>query len=138
MNTEKITDKGSTLAIVIRGEDWEEGTNHITSDADYVRVGTFGYGKGKTFQPHIHFVTPREARRTQEIIIVRSGRIRANIFTEDRQFLKSVELKGGDAIILLSGGHGYEILEDGTRMMEVQNGPRVAAERDREMIEWKK
>lgn len=136
MKTERITDKDVTLAIIIRDGDWEEGTYHVSSDSDYLRAGTFGYGKGKKFQAHIHLVAPREASRTQEIIFVKDGRIRADIFTEKRQFLKSVDLSGGDVIIMLAGGHGYEILEDGTRMLEVQNGPRVEAERDRERIEW--
>jgi len=40
----------------------------------------------------------------------------------------------GDVAILLRGGHGYEILEDGTEVLEVKNGPYVGADRDRRRL----
>ena len=134
MKTEKIIDKDSILAIVIRDEDWEEGLNFVSSDEDYLQAGTWGYDKGKKLLPHIHLVAPREVLHTQEIVCVKNGRIRADIYTEKKEFLKSVELKRGDTIILLNGGHGYEILEDSSRVLEVKNGPYVGVERDRERI----
>jgi len=42
-----------------------------------------------------------------------------------------------ETLILLKGGHGYEILEDGTRVLEVKNGPYPGAEVDRRRLEWK-
>ena len=134
MKTEKIIDGDSTLAIVIRGEDWEEGLNFVSSDEDYQQVGIWGYNKGKKLAPHIHLVAPRKVLRTQEVVFVKDGRIRADIYTENEDFLKSVELGRGDTIILLNGGHGYEILEDNTKVLEVKNGPYVGAEKDRKRV----
>jgi len=37
--------------------------------------------------------------------------------------LKSIFVGEGDIIILLRGAHGYEILEDGTQVLEIKNGP---------------
>ena len=138
MNVEKIMDMDLILAIVIRGEDWEEGLNFISSEEDYQQVGIWGYNKGKKLTPHIHLIKPREVLRTQEVVFVKEGRIQADIYTEKEKFLKSVELKKGDAIILLNGGHGYEILEDNTKVLEVKNGPYVGADKDRKRInfEW--
>lgn len=135
MNTERIVHADLTLAIVVRDSDWGEGLNFISSDADYQQVGTWGYNRGKKLAPHIHLKAPRVVLHTQEVIFVRSGRVRADIYTPAKKWLKSVELGGGDALILLNGGHGYEILEDNTRVLEVKNGPYVGAERDRERIE---
>ena len=134
MKTEKITDGDLILAVVIRGSDWEEGLNFASDEGDYVQVGTWHYSKGKEAAPHIHLIAPREALRTQEVVFVQNGRIRANICSEKEEFLKSVELGKGDTIILLNGGHGYEVLEDGTRVLEVKNGPYPGAERDRKRI----
>lgn len=134
MKTEKIMDGDQELAIVVRGVDWEEGLNFVSADGDYQQVGTWGYDKGKVLNPHIHLVAPREALRTQEVVFIRDGRIRADIYGIDKKFLKSVELRKNDAIILLTGGHGYEILDDHTRVLEVKNGPYVGAEKDRERI----
>ena len=134
MKTEKIMDGGSILAIVIREVDWEEGLNFVSSEEDYQQVGIWGYDKGKKLAPHIHLVAHREVLRTQEVVFVKEGRIRADIYTEKEEFLKLVELKKGDTIILLNGGHGYEILEDNTRVLEVKNGPYVGADKDRKRI----
>ncbi len=134
MKTEKIVDGDLTLAIVIRGDDWEEGLSFVSSDKDYQQVGIWGYGKGKELAAHIHLTEPRQALRTQEVVFVRDGRIKAKIYTEKREFLTSVELGSGDTIILLNGGHGYDILEDNTKVLEVKNGPYPGAEKDRERI----
>jgi len=134
MKTEKIMDGDLILAIVIRNTDWEEGLNFVSSEEDYLQVGIWGYNKGKKLEPHIHLLAPREVLRTQEVVFVKDGRIKADIYTENEEFLKSVELRKGDAIILLNGGHGYEILEDNTRVLEVKNGPYVGTDRDRRRI----
>jgi len=135
MKTEKIMDGGLILAIVIRNADWEEGLNFVSSEEDYLQVGIWGYNKGKKLEPHIHLAAPRKVLRTQEVVFVKNGRIRADIYTEKEEFLKSVELRKGDAIILLNGGHGYEILEDNTKVLEVKNGPYIGADMDRKRIE---
>lgn len=134
MKTEKIMDGDLTLAIVIRDEDWEEGLNFVSSEEDYQQVGIWEYNKGKKLAPHIHLIEPREVLRTQEVVFVKEGRIRADIYTEKEEFLKSVELVRGDFIVLLNGGHGYEILEDDTKVLEIKNGPYVGADRDRKRI----
>lgn len=85
--------------------------------------------------PHIHLIKPRAIMRTQEVLFVKDGAIRASIYTEKEQFLKALELHKGDAIILLAGGHGYEILEDNTKVLEVKNGPYLGAAEDRKRIQ---
>ena len=65
MKTEKIVDGNRILAIVIRGTDWEEGLNFVSSNGDYQQVGTWGYNKGQKLAPHIHLVAPREIQHTQ-------------------------------------------------------------------------
>lgn len=134
MKTERIMDGDLILAIIIRNADWEEGLNFVSSDEDYQQVGIWGYNKGKKLAPHIHLIESREVLRTQEVVFVKEGRIRADIYTEKEKFLKQVELGKGDTIILLNGGHGYEILEEDTKVLEVKNGPYVGADRDRKRI----
>jgi hypothetical protein len=134
MKTERIADGNKTLAMVIRAKDWEAGLHFVSSEEDYQQVGLWGYDRGKNLSPHIHLSVPREVTRTQEVVFVKEGRIRADIYTEQEEFVTSVELCEGDTIILLHGGHGYEILEDNTKVLEVKNGPYVGAEQDRKRI----
>lgn len=134
MKTERIMDGELVLAIIIRSADWEEGLSFVSSEDDYQQVGIWGYNKGQRLAPHIHLIEPREVLCTQEVVFVKDGRVRADIYTEKEEFLTSVELNRGDTIILLNGGHGYEILEDNTKVLEAKNGPYIGAERDRKRI----
>jgi len=134
MKTERITDNGQVLVIIIRDAEWEKGLHFFSAEEDFQQVGIWGYDKGQILAAHIHLDAPRRIDRTQEVIFVKSGRLRADIYSEERVYLTSVELHKGDTAILLRGGHGYEILEDDTKVLEIKNGPYLGAEKDRERI----
>jgi hypothetical protein len=134
MKAEKIFDGEIVLAILIRGTDWGNGLNFFSSINDYLQVGTWRYDKGHKLSAHIHRIEPRFVQRTQEVIFVKEGRVKADIYKEKHEFLRSLELGKNDALVLLSGGHGFEVLEDNTEVLEVKNGPYVGADRDRERI----
>ncbi len=45
------------------------------------------------------------------------------IFTiQKTDFIKSIKLFKGDTILLIRGGHGFEIIED-LEMLEIKQGP---------------
>ena len=134
MKTEKIVDNDILLAIITREEDWEKGSHFISADEDFQQVGLWNYDKGHVFLPHIHLSFDRKVSKTQEVIFVKSGRLKANIFSDSEALVASVELKTGDVAIFLNGGHGYEVLDDNTRVLEVKNGPYVGKEQDRKRI----
>lgn len=135
MKIEKIAYNSMLLAIVVRGADWEEGLNFVSSNEDYQQVGIWGYNQGQQLPPHVHLAAPREVLHTQEVVFVREGRVRADIYSPEKEFVRAIELGKDDTIILLHGGHGYQILEDNTRVLEVKNGPYIGAEKDRERIQ---
>jgi hypothetical protein len=113
---------------------WNDGLGFFSSDQDFIQVGVWGYNSGKVLKAHIHNQALREVHWTQEVLYVRSGRIRATVF--DMAERRVAELLGteGDILVLLRGGHGYEILQDGTRVLEVKNGPYLGAEADRRRL----
>jgi hypothetical protein len=45
-----------------------------------------------------------------------------NFFDEQQNYLESRDLKAGDVILLVKGGHGFEVLEE-IEMIEVKQGP---------------
>lgn len=126
-----IEAKGEKLAIFIPSSSWTKGLTFFSEDKDFVQVGTWVYDKGVQLQSHIHNELRRESSRTQEVIFVKSGRVAAHIFDETGNFVERIELGPGDTLILLKGGHGYEIIDDDTYVLEVKNGPYPGAEFDR-------
>ncbi len=134
MKIEKILDKNLILAIIIKDSDWEQGLTFPSSEQDFQQVGLWRYNKGVKLAPHVHLAEPRNVLRTQEVVFIKKGRMRADIYTENEKFLKSIELNKGDTAILLNGGHGYEILEDDTMVLEVKNGPYAGSDKEKERI----
>jgi cupin fold WbuC family metalloprotein len=130
----KVDDK--IFAIHIPSTSWIKGLNFYSNDNDFIQVGTWGYDSGKKLQPHIHNEIKREINRTQEVVYVKSGKLTTFIYTEDGKLIEKIELNQGDVFIALGGGHGYEILEDNTFVLEIKNGPYPGAENDRRRIEW--
>jgi len=131
----EITENGLVLARFIPAKAaWQGGLNFFSSDGDFIQAGVWGYDTGEKLAPHIHNLVAREVPYTQEVLFVKSGAVRANIFGVSGTAVDTVDLKAGDIIIMLSGGHGYEILEDGTQVLEIKNGPYLGANTDRRRL----
>jgi hypothetical protein len=113
---------------------WKDGLNFFSQDEDFIQVGVWGYGAGKELKAHIHNEVKREVLWTQEVLFVRTGKLRANIFDTNENKVAAIEVNAGDVIILLRGGHGYDILEEGTQVLEIKNGPYVGPDMDRRRI----
>ena len=122
-NVEKFRDKTGKLLAYKVGLGLPAGLQAYSADEDFVQVLSWNYGEGKMLQSHIHIESPRIAARTQEAIIVLSGRLRANLYDEERQLLSSIVVGMHECMVFLAGGHGYEILQEDTKVFEVKNGP---------------
>jgi hypothetical protein len=130
-----IEKNGCRLAVKFGLEDIQQGLSFFSEDADFLQVGTWRYGQGKQLAAHIHNVVERTVLRTQEFIYVVKGGVKASIYDPDHHFLEDIVLAPQEGLILYEGGHGYEILEEDTVVIEVKNGPYVGAELDRQRLE---
>lgn len=133
-----VNHEGERIAIHIEKKDISEGLNFYSDTGDFLQVGTWRYNAGLYLGPHIHNEgTDREIDRTQEVVHVLEGMLQADILTEEGVLLDTLTLKKGDTLVLLSGGHGYRILEDNTVVLEIKNGPYLGPEKDRRKVEIK-
>lgn len=64
------------------------------------------------------------------------GKMEAVLYNEKGEKIKSVILNTGDTILLLSGGHEFNIQED-SKIVEVKQGPYLGVEKDKEYFEVK-
>jgi len=113
---------------------WAGGLSFFSADEEYIQVGTWCYGSGKELLAHTHNEVAREVLWTQEVLYIRSGSIKAGVYNTSEEMVEEIVASAGDILILLRGGHGYHILEDGTQVLEVKNGPYVGADRDRRRL----
>ena len=122
--------QGTLLAYTIPAEP-PAGLTPYSSDADFVQALHWRYDAGKRLQAHEHLQVPRSATHTQEVVVVLRGCMRTTVFDAAHKPIATVDLGAGEAMVLLAGGHGYEILENDTRILEIKNGPYPGAEADR-------
>ena len=127
----EIRKDGTLYAIVHRADDWKEGLDFVTPPEEAMQVGTFLYESGKQCKPHKHLLNQRSNDYTQECFIVLSGVVAAKIYDDKDEVHYTVILHPGDMIILFRGGHGFDILEDDTRIIECKNGPFISVEKDK-------
>lgn len=131
----EVKDKDVVLARYIPASTaWEEGLSFFSDDDDYIQVGTWGYDSPKELLAHTHNEVHRDVAWTQEVIFVKKGSIKAEIYDLSNKKIKDIVCNVGDIIVLLRGAHGYHILEDDTQVLEVKNGPYVGADLDRVRI----
>lgn len=127
-----IKHNGKIISIIYRDRDWVEGLNFITPDDLFIQVGSWYYEKGKKLASHIHKISERVADRTQEMTYVKKGSMKVSLYDENKNFLQDYILCEGDLAVFAYGGHGYEILEDGTQIIEAKNGPFTDVNTDKE------
>ena len=132
MAVHEIKDGDVVLARHATADEWEKGgLNFYSEDNEFIQVGTWGYDNGKELLAHRHNLVERTVNITQETLYIKKGRIKARIYNLKLELVAEWEAGEGDIMILMQGGHGYDILEDGTQVLEVKNGPYVGADADR-------
>jgi hypothetical protein len=128
---QQIEHEGKIISIIYRDEDWVRGLNFITPGDMFVQVGSWWYEKGKVLDKHIHKEFDRVATRTQECVYIRKGSMKVTLYTEALVEMEQFVLNTGDLAVFAYGGHGYEILEDDTQIIESKNGPFIDVETDK-------
>lgn len=117
-----VRDGTDILAIIIRREYSTEGLKFFTPDDFSQQLAYMYHKKGKRIKPHAHNVIKREISFTQEVLFLKRGTLRVDLFGNDQTFITSVVLLEGDVILLAGGGHGFEAVDD-IEVIEVKQGP---------------
>lgn len=119
---EEITHQGNILAIVVRDSYDHEGITFFTKPDFSQQLAHMHHPKGKVIEPHIHNPVVRKVEYTEEVLVVKQGVVRVDFYNPDQTYLESRILRTGDVILLIAGGHGFEVIED-LIMFEIKQGP---------------
>lgn len=126
---EEIKKKSKLLAIIIRNDYVSEGVDFITPNAYSQQLAYMHHPAGKVIDAHVHNLVHRNVVMTQEVLFIKKGVLRVDFYDEYEDYLESRDLHAGDIILLVSGGHGFQVLEE-VEMIEVKQGP-YAGEEDK-------
>ena len=117
-----LTPGNELLAIIVRAGFHKEGIEFFTPDEFSQQLAYMNRPAGHEIPPHVHNEVKRELKNTLEVLFIRSGKVRIDFYTEEREFVCDRTLETGDVILLASGGHGFTMIEP-TEMIEVKQGP---------------
>ncbi len=123
MSMEYITTADKVLtSIIIRAGYQPPATTFITSPDLAQQVGFVVYPAGGVIKRHLHKNVDRQNISSSEALFVRQGRLEIDIYDTNRSLIATRELHAGDFVLMVSGGHGFRILE-ATVLLEVKLGP---------------
>ena len=125
----QITHKDEIIAIIIPANYNKDGIEFFTPNSFSQQLAYMKRPQGYIIPAHTHNIFPREVFYTLETLFIRRGRLKVDFYTRDQQFIESRTVGTGDVVLLASGGHGFEMLEE-TEMIEVKQGP-YAGEKDK-------
>ena len=125
-NIEKIYYGKELLSIIIRDNYHAQGITFITPDDYPHQLGYMNREKGYIIAPHVHNCVERNVNFTQETLVVKSGVVRVDFYTQDKDYLESRIIYKGDIILLAAGGHGFKMIQP-SEMIEIKQGPYAGA-----------
>lgn len=120
---EHVTWEGQPLAYIIRAKKMRpRETTFLTPPSFKQQVGFVVYPAGGVIQRHDHRPLERHLVGTSEVLVLQQGRCEIDIYNDDRMLVATRELREGDVMLMVGGGHGFRMLED-TVFLEIKQGP---------------
>ena len=119
---EKILLNDKIIAIIIRGSFTKDGIEFFTPNEFSQQLGYMKREKDYHIKPHIHKSVSRDVMLTQEVLFVKSGKVRVDFYSDNQEYFESRVLNNGDIILLANSGHGFVTLEE-SEIIEVKQGP---------------
>ncbi len=119
---EIIKKKNKVLAYIIKDNHQCDGVDFITPDEYSQQVAYMHHPAGKVIDAHVHNAVQRSVIFTQEVLFIKRGKLRVDFYDEYEDYIESRILEKGDCLLLVSGGHGFKVLEE-IEMIEVKQGP---------------
>ena len=121
---ENIIHNSILFAIILRTSYNESGIKFFTPDDFSQQLAYMNREKDYIISPHVHNSVQRNIHYTQEVLIIKSGKVRVDYYNDNKDYLESRVLYQGDVVLLANGGHGFSMLEN-SEIIEIKQGPYV-------------
>ena len=121
-NIKRIEHNGKILAIIISNKYSKDGVEFFTPNEFSQQLAYMKHPKGKRIDAHSHNIVQREVSYTKEVLVIRKGKLRVDLYEDNQKYIESHIVEAGDIVLLAFGGHGFECLEE-VEMIEIKQGP---------------
>jgi len=119
---EQIQHDKQLISIIIRANYKSKDIEFFTPSDFSQQLAYMNRKKDYVIPPHVHNAINRKVSYTQEVLFIKSGKVRVDYFSNDKNYLESRILNQGDVVLLSGGGHGFYMCED-SEIIEVKQGP---------------
>lgn len=121
--TREIFDRNeSLLAIITRSKMYTAGVHFVTPNELQQQVAVMKRPAAEVIPAHTHIPVPRTVRGTQEVLVILTGALQADLYDFEQNLVCTEVLGAGDIITLVGGGHGFTVLEE-AEFIEIKQGP---------------
>jgi len=113
---------GQIFCYIVRRSFCPSHTTFITPPEARQQVGFIVYPADSTIKRHSHKALERHLVGMSEVLVVRTGHCRIEVYDDDHQLVAARDLYENDVALMVGGGHGFKIVED-TVLLEIKQGP---------------
>lgn len=128
---------GTRYAEVIRADARVEKTTFFSPPESSFQFGLLAHGAGFVEPPHYHREFSRTIDDLQQMFVVQRGIVVVELYADNGELVREVELRAGDAIVLIHGVHAIRVTED-MQCISVKQGPFLGMEYDKVNVQVKK
>lgn len=118
----RILYENNLVALVVKNNYSNDGIKFFTDDSSSFQMGYMSHSADTVIKAHVHNIVERKVVGTPEVLIIKKGKLRLDLYTQEKEYIESTILEKGDIVFLSYGGHGLKCLED-VDMIEVKQGP---------------
>ena len=119
---EQVINNDIVLSFINRSNYHSNGIEFFTPSDFSQQLAYMNRQEGYVIPPHVHNIVQRKVRVTQEVLYIKSGKVRVDFYDDDKNYLESKVLNTGDVILLAYGGHGFQMIEK-SEIIEIKQGP---------------
>ena len=130
---ETVERAGLAYALIIRSNATSDAKyNFLTNESNPLQLGMNFYKAGEVIKAHYHLQRPSETNSVvQEFVLIGAGRALLRLYdVHDQSEFTTRPLETGDMVLLLAGGHGFDVQED-TKIVEIKLGPYDGKSKDK-------
>jgi hypothetical protein len=133
MSVESVEHGGIRYAEIIWADTRVQQTTFFSPPESSFQFGLLAHKAGFEEPPHYHQPFTREIHDLQQMFVVQRGIVQVILYTEDVQLLREIELRAGDAIVLIHGIHSIRVIED-MQCISIKQGPFLGIEKDKVIV----
>lgn len=137
MPVEQIEYNGIRYAEIIWADTEVKKTTFFSPAESSFQFGLLAHEAGYEEPPHYHREFSRTIDDLQQMFVVQKGVVVVLLYSDDGKLLREIELKKGDAIVLIHGVHAIRVVED-MQCISVKQGPFKGDEYDKVLVDVKK